>query len=123
MDPQDEGLLALASLQKMVLELRLAYDAQPGPDLPWIHEEWAPEAARALRALDVYLTGKDENRREPDDVRRLAQSAMDLTSYHVHLSDGGYSRITLRPIEGAPVVLDRGLSSKKVVERWDALTR
>lgn len=119
MTPEENGLLALASLQKMILELRSFYELGRPPDPLWIKEEWAPEAARWLRILDLYLTGNEDNRRE--DEQRLKEFAVDVRLFHVYLSDGGYSRLTLRPEEGSPVVLDRSLSTKKVTGRWDAL--
>jgi hypothetical protein len=119
--PREAGLLALDSIERLILELRSLYDKGLMPDQAWITEEWAPAAAAHLRDLDLYLTDKDEGRREADDIRRLVRFAMELETYHVHLSDGGYSRITLRPEDGTPVSLDRSLSLRKPVERWDAL--
>lgn len=118
---QDKGLLALAELQVGILALRAHYGENQMPDPRWVQAEWAPEMAKSLRALDFYLTGKSDGRRELEDVRRLAELALDLKIYHVHLSDGGYSRISLSPEAGRPVRLDRELSLPFVLERWRAI--
>jgi len=115
---QDKGLLALAELQVGILALRAHYGEDQMPDPRWVETQWGPEMAASLKALDLYLTGKTENRRELEDVRRLAELALDLKTYNVHLSDGGYSRIYLSPEMGHPVKLDRELSLPRVVERW-----
>jgi hypothetical protein len=121
MTPEEEGLLALATLEKAILELRTFYDQERMPDAAWVGEEWAPAAAQALKNLDLYLTGKIENRNPGRDLKNLDALANQLDTYIVYLSDGGYSRLVLRPEDGRPVSLDRGLSLPRVVARWDAL--
>lgn len=118
MTPEDKGLLALANLQIAILSLRAAYEKDELPiDL---YDDWSSGAAEDLRALDLYLTGKTENRRQEEDGA-LVDMAVKGQPYHVHLSDGGYSRLTLRPEMGPPVSLDRSLSLPTVILRWDAI--
>ena len=116
---EDNGLLALANLQIAILSLRASYEKDELPiDL---YDDWSSGAAEDLRDLDLYLTGKTENRRQEDDVQRIIDLAIKGEPYHVHLSDGGYSRLTLRPEVGPPVSLDRSLSLPAVILRWDAI--
>jgi len=118
---QDKGLLALAELQVGILALRAHYGENQMPDPRWVESEWAPSMAESLKNLDFYLTGKTENRRELHDVRQLSAMALDLKIYHVHLSDMGYSRLTLSPEAGKPVKIDRELSLARVLERWSSI--
>ena len=85
-----------------------------------------PQAAAALRALDLGLTGKEGCRN--NDEERLTALLTDGDTYFVHLSDGGYSRITLNVFADLDpprpaIVLDRGLSRAPVVAIWDTIQR
>jgi len=75
-----------------------------------------------VRDLDLYLTGKSNNR---DPARDLDRSERFVTGeiWEIYLSDGGYSRVVLQiaDSEKPPIWLERGLSLPRVVERWDAL--
>jgi ribosomal protein S18 acetylase RimI-like enzyme len=73
--------------------------------------------SRLIGDADEYLTDK----RRPSDSS-YAKDARDLLeggSPVVHLSDGGYSRLTLSIFDPPHMWIDREVSTPKVVERWD----
>lgn len=78
---------------------------------------------KALETLDLYLTGSNENRRQ--DESQVKKLLWDWMTYHVHLSDGGYSRITLREgaVDRSPIVFDYGLSRPRATEKWKELLK
>lgn len=119
MEPRDYGLAALSALQSGILNARETGFA--GRDLKAFAEEVADDLVAALEGLDMYLTGKGEGRRHGDDHRQMMELLTGNRDFHVHLSDGGYSRLTLRLEEGFPVVLDRSLSRDPVKKKWAAL--
>ena len=85
-----------------------------------------PEAARALRQLDLHMTGNDDCRSQ--DESRLLRLFGELSTYHVHLSDGGWSRISLDVVYsngsymGPAIAFDRTLSRPRAAQVWDSLT-
>lgn len=110
--PVEEAAEALAFIETTLLALGEA--PQPQAVEPFM---------KALETLDLYLTGSSDNRR--NDERRVERLLNELDTYHVHLSDGGYSRITLREgAEGwAPIVFDYGLSRPRATAQWEALMK
>jgi hypothetical protein len=74
----------------------------------------------ALFRLDKYLTGKTETRRLDEDKRDFKR-LFDGRDFLVYLSDGGYSRLTLKLEMGNPVLMDLSLSREPVKKRWKAL--
>lgn len=80
-----------------------------------------PKEVRRLAGLigdvDEYLTDK----RRPLDSRYDGDALTLLEEGRavIHLSDGGYSRLTLAFDIPHVLWIDRGLSSAKVVERWE----
>ena len=98
------------------------HEALADPDLDWesfpaMLERDKDNILDAVRVLDEYLTGHTENRRGDDRRWTELVEQMDVVFY---LSDGGYSRLVLDLYDGK-FGLDRGLSTKRVLERWDAL--
>jgi len=115
---QEIGMRALAEVQLAVLGLRSQLEANAATiDRFFMEEEWVPSVAESLQALDRYLTGKVDARRE--DSRGFMEMGMGLP-YIAYLSDGGYSRLLLDPLQGVPVRLASGATAK-VKERFNAL--
>ena len=88
------------------------YDALAAPGL-------VDQLCEALRDVDLYLTGKDDNRRHD---RKDAEALLGGEPWLVYLSDGGYSRLVIQIVDPdqPPVWIDRGLSTASVIARWDA---
>jgi len=83
-------------------------------------------AEQSLSLLDFYLTeknGENQNNRRAGELDYV----WECRDAHVHLSDGGYSRLTLSLVGGpnGEVVLFfcYSLSLPRATERWDALSR
>lgn len=113
----DHGRMALAELQALILRAReIAFN---GGDVEVLHQEAAEELESALFRLDQYLTGKTDGRRE--DKHYFFELIVNNRTFLVHLSDGGYSRLTITFEDGNPVVLDRSLSREPVKKKWAAL--
>ena len=70
----------------------------------------------AIAGIDRYLTGHQRN--TLDDERAVRRLLGFAEPFHVHLSDGGYSRLTLQLLDDPVIALDRSLSRPDVVERW-----
>ena len=113
----DLGRAALAELQALILRARQI--GFHGGNLQALYEEQIEDMMSALFRLDRYLTGKTENRRE--DKRDFRALFVDGRMFFVHLSDGGYSRLTINLEDGHPVFMDRTLSREPVKKRWAEL--
>jgi hypothetical protein len=93
------------------------------PDMQWLASQGMPEATelvKAVKVLDLYLTGKTEGRRELDDLRYALQAIQEGETWVVYLSDGGYSRLVIEPMHspnGTLIWLNRGLSLDKPKSR------
>jgi hypothetical protein len=87
--------------------------------LPQTKEKWRFQ--KAIWGLDLYLTGRTGARMgdEPDVFHLLGRG----DDFDVHLSDGGRSRILLQAggPDQPPIVLDRNVSGKEVIQKWDKL--
>jgi hypothetical protein len=79
----------------------------------------ADQLCKALRDVDLYLTGKDDNRRHD---RKDAEALLSGEPWLIYLSDGGYSRLVVQVVDPdqPPVWIDRGLSTASAIARWDA---
>ena len=108
-------------LKKRLNELHLMYKAENYDALTELVEN--PHEIRRLAIMigdvDEYLTDK----RRPSDYRyeKDALELMELGRPVVHLSDGGYSRLTLAYDTPKLFWIDRGLFTPKVVKRWDQI--
>lgn len=116
---EDDGRLALAELQAILLRARELASNGANPEV--LFQESSEDLTGALYRLDLYLTDKTEGRRAEADEREFFQLFTTGRKFLVHLSDGGYSRLTLSFELGHPVVLDRGLSLEKPRKRWAEL--
>lgn len=89
----------------------------------WCCNQNPDRLADLLAALDKTLTGHDRQvaTRAWDVRQAIRMLSCDIQT--VHLSDGGYSRLTvdLGRALGAPFRLDRSLSLPRVIEAWDRL--
>ncbi len=108
---------ALRVLLDFVRGGKALIDAAAFDDYERYLDEKRREVLAAVKTLDRYLTGRGGNRR--DDAVRYDDEFGTLSS--LHLSDGGYSRLTVQPMEGW-VGFDRGLASEKARLRWDELS-
>jgi len=68
--------------------------------------------------LDKLLTGKNHRRAESD--RRECIRMLEGDTWHIHLSDGGFSRVSIDVMDRY-IRLDRGLSLERAIKAWDAL--
>lgn len=73
--------------------------------------------SRMIGDVDEYLTGN----RRPSDSRynRDASELLEGGRPVIHLSDGGYSRLTLSMDRKPHMWIDKGISTKRVVEKWE----
>jgi len=116
-DPVDAGREALARLQSMILESREL--ANNGANLDVLYEEHVEDLVATLWMLDLYLTGKKRN---PDgDAKRFLELYRYGQTFDVHLSDGGYSRLSIVLEIGHPVRLELSVSRDPVKKKWAAL--
>ena len=87
----DHGRMALAELQALILRAReIAFN---GGNTETLYQEASEDLESALFRLDRYLTGKTDGRR--GDKRAFFDLFVNNRTFLVHLSDGGYSRLTL----------------------------
>lgn len=115
----DAGREALARLQTMILESREI--GNNGGNLEVLYEEHIEDLVSALWMLDLYLTRKTEGRNPQADAKMFFDLFVNAKTFHVHLSDGGYSRLSIFLEEGHPVRLDGFLSREPVRKKWAAL--
>jgi hypothetical protein len=115
----DAGREALARLQFMILKSREI--ANNGGNLEVLYEEHVEDLVAALWMLDLYLTRKTDGRNHKDDAKMFFNLFVNAKAFHVHLSDGGYSRLSIFLEDGHPLVLDRSLSRDPVKKKWAAL--
>lgn len=84
------------------------------------YERFLVDARRAvldaIATLDRYLTDRDDAR---SSDAALYDADFGVLS-NLHLSDGGYSRLSINPMEGW-IGFDRGLAGRKALLRWDAI--
>lgn len=117
LDSVDHGRRALSELQSLILRAReIGFN---GGNLEVIYGEQIEDMESALYRLDKYLTGKTDTRH--NDQRSFFDLFVNGKKFLVHLSDGGYSRMTVDLEDGHPVYLDRSLSREPVKKRWAAL--
>ena len=103
-----EAHLALLGLR----DLKLQYMVGTSTSLERNVENAALQARMCgwARALDQYMTGKQENRRTDRDTE-AAKDCLSGTTWLIYLSDGGYSRLSVN-------FLDRGVDDKQVWPIW-----
>jgi len=81
----------------------------------------------AVREMDFALTGKTENRRRDEDLRDAKTMLESFTSWLVYLSDGGLSRVCLKPlVPDTPMNIVRGDvqsggSRPEVIMKFDSM--
>ena len=112
----EEATAALNLLIELSATLRSCRD---DAELETFKTKYTPAVKAAVRALDLYLTGKTDCRNHDDEH---AAACCEGAPWHVHLSDGGHSRLSVNlASSAATVIFDRGLSSPTACSRWEAL--
>ena len=79
------------------------------------------QMATALRAMDLYLTGKTMD--YANHYEREATKVLSGDVIVLHLADGGYSRLGVRFTERPFLWVDRGASLPRVLNAWDKLEK
>lgn len=113
-------LLPLARLALATLRGALDFGLRAVEKNEQVPSEVQALAEKSLLVLDLYLTGLSGGScRRERELRGLWEGERML----VHLSDGGYSRLTLDLFgDHGPVLgMDRALSTTLALKRWDVL--
>lgn len=118
-DDYDLARVSLARLQALIVDARIL--GSNGANLEVIWQKQVDDLVASLWLLDKYLTGKTEGRNHDADSKRFFDLYVNVRDFHVHLSDGGYSRLSLFLEDGHPVRMDLSLSREPVKKKWAAL--
>jgi hypothetical protein len=100
------------------------YDLSHDPDMAWLvtqGSEQEKQLLEAICALDLYLTDRTDCRRDSRDLEDAHETIQSGETWVVYLSDGGYSRLVIRPDSQVPIWLIRSLSLDKPKKRAQEL--
>lgn len=79
----------------------------------------------AVRSIDIYMTGKSNNRNLVDDSRAAQKLSQEGEGWLVYLSDSGYTRIMIDPVAEPNQMWVTGSNGhydwETVKTKWDAI--